>query len=207
MLSTVIKPTFNAIVYTTLAIFLSLPCMAQADARTDGERGISEYLKGNLIESMQLLEKSAQQGYIPAQTMLAYILDTAEKNDEAFYWYQQAADRNDAAGLFGLGTMYGKGEGTAKDPVKSGQLFERAAQLGHAEAMRVYAHSLEHGQLGLTADPDSAASWYLKAAELGNKVSMHRLKQAYSLGQLGLPIDPERAEAWAKRTEEAEKVN
>ncbi|NCF37442.1 MAG: hypothetical protein GWP56_13845 [Gammaproteobacteria bacterium] len=203
MLSAVIKPKFSAIVYL-LALLLSLPCMAQADARADGERGIAEYRKGNLIEGMQLLNKSAQQGYIPAQTTLAYILDAAEKNDEAFYWYQQAADRNDAAGLFGLGSMYGKGEGTDRDPVKSGQLIERAAQLGHVEAMRVYAHALEHGQLGLAADPGSAADWYLKAAELGNKMSMHRLKQAYSLGQLGLPIDPERAEAWAERTKGAE---
>lgn len=203
MLSAVIKPKFNAIAYL-LALLLSLPCTAQADARTDGERGIAEYRKGNLIEGMQLLNKSAQQGYIPAQTTLAYILDAAENNDEAFYWYQQAADRNDAAGLFGLGSMYGKGEGTDKDPVKSGQLIERAAQLGHVEAMRVYAHALEHGQLGLAADPGSAADWYLKAAELGNKMSMHRLKQAYTLGQLGLPIDPERAEAWAERTKETE---
>ncbi len=203
MPSALIKPKFNAIVYL-LALLLSLPCMAQADARADGERGIAEYRKGNLIEGMQLLKKSAQQGYIPAQTTLAYILDASENNDEAFYWYQQAADRNDAAGLFGLGSMYGKGEGTDRDTVKSGQLIERAAQLGHAEAMRVYAHALEHGQLGLAADPVSAADWYLKAAELGNKMSMHRLKQAYTLGQLGLPIDPERAEAWAERTKETE---
>lgn len=203
MPSALITPKFNAIVYL-LALLLSLPCMAQADARADGERGIAEYRKGNLIEGMQLLKKSAQQGYIPAQTTLAYILDAAENNDEAFYWYQQAADRNDAAGLFGLGSMYGKGEGTDRDTVKSGQLIERAAQLGHVEAMRVYAHALEHGKLGLAADPGSAADWYLKAAELGNKMSMHRLKQAYTLGQLGLPIDPERAEAWAERTKETE---
>ena len=45
MLSAVIKPKFSAIVYL-LALLLSLPCMAQADARADGERGIAEYRKG-----------------------------------------------------------------------------------------------------------------------------------------------------------------
>lgn len=198
MIKAVITPKIGAIVFT-LALVLNVPCIAQADARDDGERGITEYRKGNLIEAMQLLNKSAQQGYIPAQTTLAHILDAAEENDMAFHWYQQAAQHNDAAGLFGLGSMYAKGEGTDKDPDKAGQLIQQAAQLGNVNAMRVYAHAQEYGQLGFAPDPGNAAEWYLKAADLGDKVSIQRLKQAYTQGQLGLPVDPERAEAWTEK--------
>ncbi len=183
---------------------LVMPISLQADARSDGDLGIAEYRKGNLIEAMQLLEKSATEGYLPAQTTLAFILDSAERDAEAVHWYQQAAEGQDAVGLFGLAGMYAKGEGTDKDPRKAGQLMLQAAQLKHVEAMRVYAHALEHGQLGLTASPQSAAKWYLKAAEFGDETSMQRLRKAYTQGQLGLPADAKQAEAWRKKLNQPE---
>lgn len=178
---------------------LVIPATLLADTRSDGDLGIAEYRKGNLIEAMQLLEKSAAQGYLPAQTTLAFILDAAERDAEAFRWYQQAADQQDAAGFFGLAGMYAKGEGVDKDPRKAGQLIQQAAQREHVEAMRVYAHALEYGQLGFESSPQSAAKWYLKAAGLGDEISMQRLKKAYTQGQLGLPADPQQAEAWRKK--------
>lgn len=194
---------YNILIWL-MALLLLLPSTLQADARTDGDQGIEEYRKGNLIEGMQLLEKSAAQGYAPAQTTLAYILDAAEQNADAFHWYQQAAESNDAAGLFGLGGMYIKGEGTVKDPIKGGQLIKQAAQLDYVQAMRVYAHALEHGQLGFEPDQHSAAEWYLKAASRGDQNSMHRLKTAYTLGQLGLPVDPQQVEAWDEKINQQE---
>jgi len=191
----VVEGSFSGLI-CTLVLLLTLPSTLLADARSDGDRGITEFRRGNLIEAMQLLEKSATQGYIPAQTTLAYILDAAERDQQAFRWYQQAADRNDAAALFGLGGMYAKGEGTMKNPDKAGQLIKQAAQLDHVQALRVYAHALEHGQLGFDSEPHSAAEWYLKAARLGDKISMQRLKKAYTLGHLGLAVDPQQATAW-----------
>jgi len=190
--------------FLALVSILVMPATLQADARSDGDLGIAEYRKGNLIEAMQLLEKSAAQGYLPAQTTLAFILDSAERDAEAVHWYQQAAERQDAAGLFGLAGMYAKGEGADKDPRKAGQLMLQAAQLEHVEAMRVYAHALEHGQLGFAASPQSAAEWYLKAAEFGDDTSMQRLKKAYTRGQLGLPVDMQQAEIWRKKLNHSE---
>ena len=192
------------ILLLALVSILATPVTLQADARSDGDLGIAEFRKGNLIEAMQLLEKSAEQGYIPAQTTLAFILDSAERDAEAFHWYQQAAERQDSAGLYGLAGMYAKGEGADKDPRKAGQLMQQAAQLEHVEAMRVYAHALEHGQLGFEPSPQSAAKWYLKAAGLGDEMSMQRLKMAYTRGQLGLPVDAEQAEAWRKKLNQAD---
>ena len=191
-------------VLLALVSILATPVTLQADARSDGDLGIAEFRKGNLIEAMQLLEKSAAQGYISAQTTLAFILDSAERDAEAFYWYQQAAKLQDPAGLFGLAGMYAKGEGTDKAPRKAGQLIQQAAQLEHVEAMRVYAHALEHGQLGFEPSPQSAAKWYLKAAGLGDEISMQRLKKAYTQGQLGLPVDTQQAKAWRKKLNQPE---
>jgi len=190
--------------FLALVLLLLVSATLQADTRSDGELGITEYRKGNLIEAMQLLENSAAQGYIPAQTTLAFILDSAERDADAFHWYQQAAEHQDAAGLFGPAGMYAKGEGADKDPRKAGQLIQQAAKLEHVEAMRVYAHALENGQLGFESSPPTAAKWYLKAAGRGDEISMQRLKKAYQQGQLGFPVDARQAEAWNKKLNQAD---
>ena len=182
---------------TFLFCFLLLSSsLVLADAKTDGDKGIEEFRNGNLIEAMLLLESSAEKGYVPAQVTLAYILDQGEQNIEAFHWYQQAANLNHPAGLFGLAGMYAKGEGTDKNSQKAGQLIKQSALLNHMPAMRAYANALEYGQLGFSQNNAAAAGWYLKAANSGDAVSMRRLRNAYTLGQLGMPIDPEQASKW-----------
>ena len=189
----------NRIFVKIILIFCSLvvaSSLALSDAKTDGDKGIAEYRKGNLIESMLLLEKSAGKGYAPAQVTLAYILDKSEQDTQALHWYQQAANNNYPAGLFGLGNMYATGEGTEKDPQKAGQLIKQSALLDHVPAMRAYAYALEYGLLNFNQNSSSALEWYLKAASSGDKVSMRRLNNAYTLGELGLPIDPAQASIW-----------
>lgn len=167
-----------------------------ADARSDGEQGIEAFRQGKLIEAMELLERSARNGYAPAQVNLAYILDASERDREAFEWYRQAAEADDPAGIFGLGSMYAKGEGVERDPARAGLLMRRAAEMEHLPAMRAYAYALENGGLGFDRDTDAAAQWFHLAAQAGDPVSMRRLRDAYAEGQLGLPVDPERAAQW-----------
>lgn len=177
-------------------IFISLPPLVQADAKTDGDKGITYVSQGRLIEGMQLLRKSAEAGYAPAQSTLAFILDKAEQDDEAFILYQKAAESNDAAGLFGLGSMYAKGDGVAKDNNKAGQLIRQSAMLNHVLAMRAYAKALEHENLGFIRNNAEAVKWYQKAAHAGDTVSIRRLTEAYKNGQLGLGIDLKEAVMW-----------
>ena len=188
----------TAILRPGLILFINLLLIpvALADAKTDGEKGIAEYRQGNMIAGMQLLQKSAQQGYAPAQVTLAYIMDHAEQDKEAFSWYEAAAEQNHAGGLFGLGTMYAKGEGIEKDPIEAGRLIEQSAQIGHAPAMLAYANALEYGQLGFERSNSKSVTWYLKAANASEEVAMRRLKNAYLNGELGLPIDLEEAAKW-----------
>lgn len=182
--------------YLASLALIPWPSPAAADARADGERGIAEYRGGNLIDGMRLLESSARAGYVPAQVTLAYILDQSENNAAAFHWYSEAARSNDPAALFGLGGMFAKGEGTAPDPARAGELIRRAAELDHVPAMRAYAYALEHGSLGFAHRYGSAAEWFRRAAEHGDPDSMRRLRDAYRLGQLGLAVDEREATAW-----------
>ena len=186
------------------AIFAAcLLCSVQspllADAQTDGERGIEAYEQGRLIEAMELLERAAQGGYTPAQVLLAFIQDAAENNNEAFEWYRQAAEAGDVEGIFGLGSMYAKGEGVERDPLEAGRLIRRAAEMDHLLAMRAYAYALEEGSLGFASDHAAAVEWFRLAAQAGDPVAMNRLRDAYTEGQLGLPIDPEQAAQWHEK--------
>jgi len=179
-----------------LVLFALLQHPLSADSRTDGEQGIEAFRQGRLIEAMELLERSAVDGYAPAQVNLAYILDTSERDREAFEWYRRAAEANDPAGIFGLGGMYAKGEGVARDAAMAGRLTRRAAEMEHLPAMRAYAYALQNGSLGFDRDTRAAAEWFHRAAQAGDPVSMRRLRDAYALGQLGLPVDPRQAAQW-----------
>ncbi len=180
-----------------LQLLIAPPILA--DAKSDGDKGIEEYRKGNLIQALELLKSSAERGYAPAQVTLAFILDYAEDDEEAFHWYQQAAEQNDAGGFFGMAIMYSKGEGTAKDPVKAGELIKQSADMQHLPAMRALAYALEVGNYGLKKDDSEAVQWYLRAAEAGDKASMQRLKEAYSAGELGLAVDADQAAEWERK--------
>lgn len=180
-----------------LHLFTATPVLA--DAKADGDKGIEEYRKGNLIDSLMLLRSSAERGYAPAQVTLASILDYAEDNEEAFEWYQKAAEQNDAAGIYGMSLMYAKGEGIEKDEIKAGELIKQSADMQHLPAMRTLAHAFEVGNYGYNKNDSEAVQWYLKAAEAGDMTSMRRLIKAYSAGELGLALDADQAAEWERK--------
>jgi TPR repeat protein len=196
---TVMKNRIVALVIFLSCLLTMQQSLVLADAKSVGDRGIEAFRQGNLIESMQLLEHSANGGYVPAQVTYAYILDISERDEEAVKWYLEAAESNDPAGIFGLGGMYAKGEGVERDPQKAGQWTRQAAEMEHVPAMRTYAYALENGSLGFAQNPTAAAEWFLKAAQAGDDVAMRRLKNAYDEGQLRLPIDPEQASFWEEK--------
>ena len=59
----------------------------------------------------------------------------APENDElAVYWYRRAADRGSPDATYNLGKMYEGGLGVLRDPGKARELYQRAAQMGNADA-------------------------------------------------------------------------
>ncbi len=170
--------------------------LAQAiDAEDIGEKGIKALSEGNLIQAMDLLEQSSQQGYAPAQATLAYILDKAEEDARAFELYRRAAEQGNPAGQHGLAGMYAKGEGTEQNLQTAGQWMQKAAQQEYRLAMRDYAIALQTGDLGLTKDPQQAQLWFQKCHRAGDTVCTRHLAEAYRDGGLGLAKDEKKAAA------------
>lgn len=133
-------------------------------AADDLQAGIDAFNRGDLPGAMALYEKAAEAGLPEAQVRLAYLLDYAEDNEKAVFWYRAAADQDYPDGIAGLAAMYAKGEGVDQDPGKARELFEKAGEAGHAGSIRVLISAYQKGELGVEKDPAQVAYWREKQA-------------------------------------------
>lgn len=145
---------------------LATGAVALAGPAEDSELAEKEFARGDLIASLTLWRKAAEQGYAPAQARLGDILDKSEEDDEALAWYTKAAAQGNAAGQFGLGQMYAKGEGVKQDLELARTHALSAAQQDYPAAAVMLMHAYRDGGLGLKADPAQAAAWELKVKAL-----------------------------------------
>ena len=123
-------------------------CLAWAAPEDDYRLGADAYRAGDVVRAMALLKTSADAGHAPSQSLLAYILDQAEFNEEAFAYYRKAAAQGNADGEYGLGSMYAVGEGVKRDPAEARKWITRAAERGHAAAINSLAQAYIEGELG-----------------------------------------------------------
>jgi len=184
-------------------------CAVWAAPEDDYRAGAAAYRGGDVVQAMALLKKSADVGHAPSQSLLAYILDKAEFNDEAIAYYRKAAAQGDAEGEFGLGSMYASGEGVKRDPAEARKWITRAAERGHVSAIKVLALAYVKGELGINeAERGSAEAlrWLRRAADSGDVPAMEHLVLAYRTGAYGLVVDLKQAEALAAKVRAAQGV-
>lgn len=105
----------------------------------------------------------------------------AASYDEAFKWYQRAADGNLAPALFRVGSFYEKGLGVKKNLETARSYYRRAADRGNAKAMHNLA-VLDADGGGNGADYRSAAQWFRMAARFGIADSQYNLAILYARG-------------------------
>ena len=148
------KNLMAVIVMSALAVPWALAGPAE-----DTELAEKEFARGDLVASMALWRKAAQQGFAPAQARLADILDKAEEDGEAVDWYRKAAAQGNAAGEYGLGEMYAKGEGVPKDPEQARLNIARAAEKDYLPAVIFMMEAYRTGGLGLAVDHQKADAW------------------------------------------------
>lgn len=183
--------------------------LAWAAPEDDFRAGSQAYRGGDVVQAMALLKKSADAGHAPSQSLLAYILDKAEFNDEAIAYYRKAAAQGDPEGEFGLGTMYAAGEGVKRDLAEARKWITRAAEKGHAGAINATAQAYINGDLGIDAaqrKSEEALRWVRRAADAGHLPAMENLAVAYRTGGYGLAIDLKQAEALEARARVARGV-
>ena len=117
-------------------------------------------------------------------------------------WLQKAADQGSAAGEDGVGLLYARGLGVAKDEAKALEWFKKAGYAGDANAQVRLAAMYETGQGGVTKDDKEAVKWWRWAADEGDLRAELRLGELYGAGR-GVAADPGEAVRWRRKAAEA----
>lgn len=132
---------------------------------------------------------------------LAEAFSAAERYDEAFAAYEDAARTGDAIGQAGLGVAYLWGLGTEKDVSKAREMFEKSADQGHPIAKTGLGVIYQHGQ-GVPADPDRALALYREGAEAGYHGAQDQLGDLYLAGTIVAQSDQTAAYWFAKAADQ-----
>ncbi|MFG3691670.1 tetratricopeptide repeat protein [Micromonospora sp. NPDC047740] len=103
----------------------------------------------------------------------------------------EAAGPDDRALLL-LGQLASSGHGEPADPVRARGLYERAAELGSAEAAHNLGVLYATGR-GVAQDQAAALRWYQRSAELGSVSARRMVGLMYATGE-GVPVDQDEAE-------------
>ncbi len=93
--------------------------------------------------------------------------------------------------------MYRSGRGIQRDMDRAIQLFESAAQRGHARAASTLGELYEDGKF-VDRDYNKAFQWYLLSAREGNSRAMYSVAEMYLRG-LGTEQDEDSARLWFSR--------
>lgn len=196
---------FVGAVRLTALVFALAASAALAAPEDDFRAGQAAYASGDVIGAMAALRRAADAGHAPAQALLAEILDRAEFNEEAVALYRKAAEQGNAAGEFGLGSMYLAGEGVQRDRSQALFWLRRAAERDHADAIVSLAQTLMIPAPGETTEDATLLHWVRRAAELGYLPAVERLAAAYRNGELGVAADEGQAKLWRERAIELKK--
>jgi TPR repeat protein len=103
--------------------------------------------------------------------------------------------RGNLDAAFLLGRMYAEELGVARDDQRAFELFEKAANAGHAGAQGMMGMFYAQGRGGAQRDNAKSVEWTRKAAENGDPLSQYMMG-VRSIDGLGIPRSPEDAVAW-----------
>ena len=94
--------------------------------------------------------------------------EAAARPDRARYWFERARHMQDldANGFFLLSRAFAAGIGTPQSPKESAAMLQRAAELGHVEAMRELGRA-ELDTAGSATELADSFAWFERAFEAG----------------------------------------
>jgi len=112
-------------------------------------------------KAVPILEVLADEGYAPAQALLAYCYYSnagVKKNiDKALEWWRKAADQGYAPAQSWLGDCYYYGNGVPRNYIKAAEWFDMAARQGHETAKEYLQKILDDGKIDQQKAEDTAA--------------------------------------------------
>ena len=135
-------------------------------------------------------KKAAKQNHIPTQTKIGMIYFESNDVDNAFTWFNQAAQQNDPHAQGFLGVFYEHGLGVRKNPKLALEWFHKAAKQGVPSAQYILGRTYKHK--GTAQDISTAVSWYNKSAKQGNPDALTQLGLFYMRGH-GVSRDAQQA--------------
>lgn len=157
----------------------------------------SWHKKRTLSETkIEILKKSAEIGYAPAQFSLGARYRSGfgglEKDKaKAKYWFEQAVERNHVVAMSHLGDMYYKGSGVEKDLAQAFAYYIKASNLGYGPADMILGLMYENGDY-VDQDMDKALYYFERSHKNGYIVGTNHLGILYDEG-IKVPQDLEKA--------------
>jgi len=124
-----------------------------------------------------------------------------KRYQDAFEWYQHAANQGISEGQLSLSQMYKLGLGVEKDEGIASHWLKLAAEQGLTKAEYKYAALLESNAVKNKTSLSEAASWYKKSATQGYPEAMLKLSSFYFLGK-GIEKNTYQALSWVRKAEE-----
>ncbi|AWM79377.1 hypothetical protein DKL61_02860 [Gammaproteobacteria bacterium ESL0073] len=142
----------------------------------------SKNAKANQAKIVDLLTKSAELDYTPAQVDLGkvyYFGLGGNRNDAAaLVWFKRAAELGDAKGQYHLGQMYTEGKAGLKESEKEASVwYKKSADQGYAPAQYYLAILYMAGVDGIEKNPTQAIELLQKAAKQGDQEAIQLLSK------------------------------
>lgn len=155
--------------------------------------------EGNHAADLPLFEKAAQAGSVEARIAVgwAYIRGegTAVQRDSGLDLLQEAAKTDHPEAMNALGEAYlWRGPGERNSDYLAKHWFQKAADKGHAAAMRNLGNLYRDGR-SVAASGTTALEWYAKAAEAGFFDAMVDAGAMYEQGGV-VPRNAKQAFCW-----------
>ncbi len=127
---------------------------------------IGSGINRNDLQAMDLLRRSAELGYAPAQDAIGYAYDLGTlvpaDPQQAASWYLKSAEQGDRLAQWSLGRLYMRGDRIPADLQKAESWLSRAAEQGDAFGQYLLGRLREDRQ-----EYDAAESAFTKAAQQG----------------------------------------
>ncbi len=119
--------------------------------------------------------------------------------EQAFSWFQKAADQGHDSAQNQLGLCYYEGKGVEQDYRKAAAWYQKAADQGYDVAQYHLGNCYYHGE-GVEQDYGKAVAWYRKAVEreFANPWAAYQLGECYRYGN-GVEQDCGQAVKWYKK--------
>jgi TPR repeat protein len=163
-----------------------------------------KFVPKDSVKSVDWLNKSAEQGYAPAQRILdGFAMNLSGLNRDPVgneMYLLRGAEQGNADSQFWLGVAYEQNWFGTTDLKEAAKWYRKAAEQGQPDAQTSLGMLYEYGD-GVEQDYALAAEWYRKAAEHvpdlgGAGVARSRLASLYMEGH-GVPKNYVQAYMWS----------